>query len=216
MKFDHLKLALSVGVQKMIRSDLSYSGVMFSCDTENGFGDVILINGSYGLGENIVKGMVDPDQYYVFETTLKSGFKPILEKRLGRKLVKLIYNKNQKATTKNISTPIKDRQRFVLTDEEILDLSRWSVLIEDYYGKSMDMEWAKDGKAGKLYIVQARPETVQSRKNLAVLETDMTDPDWVPVIKIASAIITDRGGRTCHTAIVSRELGIPSVVGVGN
>jgi len=264
MKFDHLKLALSVGVQKMIRSDLSYSGVMFSCDTENGFGDVILINGSYGLGENIVKGMVDPDQYYVFETTLKSGFKPILEKRLGRKLVKLIYNKNQKATTKNISTPIKDRQRFVLTDEEILDLSRWSVLIEDYYGKSMDMEWAKDGKAGKLYIVQARPETVQSRKNLAVLEnyvldknnkkikllaeglsvgnkigqgrarkimnvkdikdfkkgevlvTDMTDPDWVPVMKIASAIITDRGGRTCHTAIVSRELGIPSVVGVGN
>ncbi len=264
MKFDHLKLALSVGVQKMIRSDLSCSGVMFSCDTESGFGDVVLINGSYGLGENVVKGRVEPDQFYVFETTLKTGFKPILEKRLGRKLVKLVYNKNQTTSTKNIPTPLKDRQKFVLTDEEILDLARWSVLVEEHYGKSMDMEWAKDGKAGKLYIVQARPETIQSRKNLAILEnyalnagnkkikllaeglsvgtkigqgkarkimnvkdikdfkkgevlvTDMTDPDWVPVMKIASAIVTDRGGRTCHTAIVSRELGIPSVVGVGN
>jgi len=268
MKFDHLKIGLSVGIQKMVRSDLGSSGVMFSCDTESGFGDVILINASYGLGENIVKGKVDPDQYYVFETTLKQGFTPILEKKLGTKSVKLIYNpKSKKNPTKNISVSKKERENFVLTNEEILTLAKWSLIIEEHYKRSMDMEWAKDGRDGKLYIVQARPETVQSRRNINVLEeylldkskiknqklkvlveglsvgnkigqgkikkimnvkdinkfkkgeillTDMTDPDWVPAMKIASAIITDSGGRTCHAAIVSRELGVPCVVGTGN
>jgi len=268
MKFNHLEIALSVGIQKMIRADLGAAGVMFSCDTESGFGDVVLINAGYGLGENIVKGRIDPDQYYVFETTLKKGFKPILEKRLGTKLVKLIYNKDPQKPTKNILVPLKDRQKFVLQDEEILSLAKWSVLIEDHYKKSVDTEWAKDGRDNKLYIVQARPETVQSRKNVNILEeyvlekstlrlrsgskilvtglsvgnkigqgrvnrimeardiekfkkgevliTDMTDPDWVPAMKLASAIVTDRGGRTCHAAIVSRELGVPCIVGTGN
>ena len=266
MKIDQLKVGLSVGVQKMVRSDLGASGVMFSCDTESGFGDVVLINASYGLGENVVKGSVDPDQYYVFETTLKQGFAPVLDKRIGTKLIKMVYTKDVKKPTKNVPTSLKDRQKFVLGDTEILSLAKWSIIIEDHYKKSMDMEWAKDGRDGKLYIVQARPETVQSRKNVNVLEdyiinpksevknpkilvnglsvgskigqgkvnrimnakdisnfkqgevlvTEMTDPDWVPAMKIASAIITDRGGRTCHAAIISRELGIPSVVGSGN
>jgi len=267
MKFDHLKIGLSVGIQKMIRSDLGSSGVMFSCDTESGFGDVVLINASYGLGENIVQGKVDPDQYYVFETTLKKGFRPILEKKLGTKKTKLVYNKNPQKPTKNIPVSQKDRQRFVLNDDEILTLAKWSMLIEEYYKKSMDCEWAKDGKTQKLYIVQARPETVQSKKNLNVLEeymlkipnskfqipkvlitglsvgnkigqgkanrimsakginkfkkgevlvTDMTDPDWVPAMKLASAIVTDSGGRTCHAAIVGRELGVPVIVGAGD
>ncbi len=274
MKINHLKTGLSVGVQKMVRSDLGAAGVMFSCDTESGFADVVLINASYGLGENIVKGQVDPDQYYVFETTLKKGFKPILEKKLGTKLVKMIYNKDSQKPTKNIPVSQKDRQKFSLSDQEILKLAEWSVLIEEHYKRPMDTEWAKDGRDGKLYIVQARPETVQSRKNVNVLEeyvldkskipawsagrqnlkskilvrglsvgnkigqgranrimnvndiekfkkggvlvTDMTDPDWVPAMKLASAIVTDRGGRTCHAAIVSRELGVPCVVGAGN
>ncbi|MBI4101576.1 MAG: phosphoenolpyruvate synthase [Candidatus Nealsonbacteria bacterium] len=261
MKFDHLKVGLSAGIQKMIRSDLASSGVMFSCDTESGFGDVILINASYGLGENVVKGRVNPDQYYVFQTTLKEGFSPIIERKLGTKEVKMVYSDSPKSPTKNIPVSLKDRQRFVLKDEEMLTLGRWAVAIEDHYGREMDMEWAKDGKDGKLYIVQARPETVKSRKNVSVLEeyqldksrgiskvlvaglsvgskigqgrvrkimdvkeiekfkkgevlvTDMTDPDWVPVMKMASAIVTDSGSRTCHAAIVSRELGIPCVVG---
>ena len=274
MKINHLKTGLSVGVQKMVRSDLGAAGVMFSCDTESGFADVVLINASYGLGENIVKGQVDPDQYYVFETTLKKGFKPILEKKLGTKLVKMIYNKDPQKSTKNVPVSQKDRQKFSLSDQEILKLAEWSVLIEEHYKRPMDTEWAKDGRDGKLYIVQARPETVQSRKNVNVLEeyvldkskipawsagrqnlkfkilvrglsvgnkigqgranrimnvndiekfkkggvlvTDMTDPDWVPAMKLASAIVTDRGGRTCHAAIVSRELGVPCVVGAGN
>ena len=274
MKINHLKTGLSVGVQKMVRSDLGAAGVMFSCDTESGFADVVLINASYGLGENIVKGQVDPDQYYVFETTLKKGFKPILEKKLGTKLVKMIYNKDSQKPTKNVPVSQKDRQKFSLSDQEILKLAEWSVLIEEHYKRPMDTEWAKDGRDGKLYIVQARPETVQSRKNVNVLEeyvldkskipawsagrqnlkskilvrglsvgnkigqgranrimnvndiekfkrggvlvTDMTDPDWVPAMKLASAIVTDRGGRTCHAAIVSRELGVPCVVGAGN
>ncbi|MCX6764969.1 MAG: phosphoenolpyruvate synthase, partial [Candidatus Nealsonbacteria bacterium] len=170
MKVDHLKIGLSVGVQKMVRSDLGTSGVMFSCDTESGFGDVVLINGSYGLGENVVKGRVDPDQFYVFETTLKKGFKPIVEKRLGSKLVKLIYTDDPKNPTKDILVPKEDKDRFCITEEDILSLARWSVIIEDHYKKSMDCEWAKDGKTGELFIVQARPETVQSKKNLSVLE----------------------------------------------
>ncbi|MCX6759832.1 MAG: phosphoenolpyruvate synthase [Candidatus Nealsonbacteria bacterium] len=262
MKVDHLKIGLSVGVQKMVRSDVGTSGVMFSCDTESGFGDVVLINASYGLGENVVKGRVDPDQFYVFETTLKKGFKPIVEKKLGSKLVKLIYTDDPKNPTKEVSVLKSDKDRFCATEDDILSLSRWSVIIEDHYKKSMDCEWAKDGKTGELFIVQARPETVQSKKNLSVLEdyvissdkknkvlveglsvgnkigqgkanviknvkdinnfnkgevlvTDMTDPDWVPAMKLASAIVTNRGGRTCHAAIVGRELGVPTVVGTG-
>ena len=262
MGFSHTKVGLSAGIQKMVRSDLGASGVMFSCDTESRFGDIILINASYGLGENVVLGRVEPDQYYVFETTLKKGFKPIVEKKVGSKLMKMIYDKNSQKPTKNIPTPKKDREKFVLSDQEILSLAKWSIIIEDYYKKSMDMEWAKDGKDGKLYIVQARPETVQSRKNVNVLEdyvldklkskkilvqglsvgnkigsgkakrilnvkdikqfkkgevlvTTMTDPDWVPAMKLASAIVTDSGGRTAHAAIVSRELGIPCIVGSG-
>lgn len=263
MGFSHLKVGLSAGVQKMVRSDLACSGVMFSCDTESGFGDVVLINGSWGLGENVVLGRVEPDQYYVFETTLKKGFKPIVEKKIGSKLMTMIYTKDPKNPIKNIATPPKERHKFVLTNEEILQLAKWSMIVEQHYKKSMDMEWAKDGKDGKLYIVQARPETVQSKKNLSVLEdyvldasaakkvlakgmsvgsrigsgaankimsakdinkfkkgeilvTGMTDPDWVPAMKLASAIITDQGGRTAHAAIVSRELGIPCIVGSGN
>jgi len=266
MKLDQLKTGLSVGVQKMVRSDLGSSGVMFSCDTESGFGDVVLINASYGLGENVVQGMVEPDQYYVFETTLKKGFKPIIEKKIGSKLIKMINTANPKIPTKNIATSKKERENFVLTNDEILALAKWSMIIEEHYQKSMDMEWAKDGRDGKLYIVQARPETVQSKKNLKVLEdyvlsakggpasgwkvlvagmsvgskigsgkankilsvkdiekfkkgevlvTVATDPDWVPAMKLASAIVTDSGGRTCHAAIVGRELGVPVIVGSG-
>ena len=267
MGFSHTKVGLSAGIQKMVRSDLGASGVMFSCDTESGFGDVVLINASYGLGENVVQGRVEPDQYYVFETTLKKGFKPVIEKKIGSKLVKMIYTGNPKLPVKNVATAKKERENFVLNNDEILALAKWSIIIEDHYHKSMDMEWAKDGRDGKLYIVQARPETVQSRKNLKVLEdyilsakggpasgwkvlvngmsvgskigsgkankilsvkdiekfkkgevlvTKATDPDWVPAMKLASAIVTDSGGRTCHAAIVGRELGVPVIVGSGN
>ncbi len=267
MGFSHLKVGLSAGIQKMVRSDVGASGVMFSCDTESGFPDVVLINASWGLGENVVLGRVEPDQYYVFETTLKTGHRPIIEKKLGSKLIKMIYDKNPKKPTKNISTPLSERQKFVLTDDDILQLAKWSMIVEEHYKKPMDMEWARDGKENKLYIVQARPETVQSKRNLNVLEeyvldksyilnpksqilvqgmsvgskigsgrankimsakdinkfkkgevliTGMTDPDWVPAMKLASAIVTDQGGRTAHAAIVSRELGIPCIVGAGN
>ncbi|MBM3206042.1 MAG: phosphoenolpyruvate synthase [Candidatus Staskawiczbacteria bacterium] len=263
MGFSHMKVGLSAGVQKMVRSDVGASGVMFSCDTESGFADAVLINASYGLGENVVLGRVEPDQYYVFETTLKTEFKPIIEKKVGSKLLKMIYDKNKSKPTKNINTTEKERNNFVLSDEEILTLAKWSMLVEEHYQKPMDMEWAKDGKEGKLYIVQARPETVQSKRNVNILEdyvidrskklkvlaggmsvgskigsgkankimsakdinkfkkgeilvTGMTDPDWVPAMKLASAIITDQGGRTAHAAIVSRELGIPCIVGTDN
>jgi len=267
MGFSHLKVGLSAGIQKMVRSDIGASGVMFSCDTESGFGDVVLINASWGLGENVVLGRVEPDQYYVFETTLKTGHSPIIQKKLGSKLIKMIYDKNPKAPTKNIKTPLNEQQSFVLSDENILQLARWSIIVEEHYKKPMDMEWAFDGKEKQLYIVQARPETVQSKKNLNVLEdykleisdsnlkntkmlargmsvgskigsgkankimsakdinkfkkgevlvTGMTDPDWVPAMKLASAIVTDQGGRTAHAAIVSRELGIPCIVGAGS
>jgi len=267
-KYDHFKIGLSIGVQKMVRSDMAASGVMFSIDTETGFSNAVLINAAYGLGENVVQGAVNPDEYYVFKPTLKKGFRPILTKRLGEKQIKMIYSANgTKSTTKNIPVKRNDRERFCITDDEVLKLAEWGAIIEDHYSKEaghfkpMDMEWAKDGKTHELFIVQARPETVQSQKDRSVLEdykllekgpvithgspvgtkiatgiarviespeqisqfkkgeilvTTMTDPDWVPIMKIASAIVTDRGGRTCHAAIVSRELGIACVVGTNN
>jgi pyruvate,water dikinase len=256
--FDHFSVYLSVGVQKMIRSDLASAGVMFSIDTESGFDDVVYITGSYGLGENVVQGAVNPDQFYVFKPTLKTGFKPILEKKIGAKQKRMIYDKKG---TKNITVNKEDKEKFVLKDEEILKLAKWAVIIEEHYRKPMDIEWAKDGNSKELFIVQARPETVHSQKDAAtmktyvleekgnvlakgeavgsmigqgeanvienakdianfkkgqVLVTDMTDPDWEPIMKIASAIVTNRGGRTCHAAIISRELGIPCVIGTGN
>ena len=256
--FDHFSVYLSVGVQKMVRSDLSCSGVMFSIDTESGFKDAVYITGAYGLGENVVQGAVNPDQFYVFKPTLKKGFKPILEKKLGSKEKRLIYGPTG---TKQTKVSDKDKSKFVINDEELLTLARWACIIEDHYNKPMDIEWAKDGQTKELFIVQARPETVHSQKDMAsmktyvleengkllvegeavgskigqgevniihnakdiskflkgqVLVTDMTDPDWEPIMKIAGAIVTNRGGRTCHAAIISRELGIPCVIGTGN
>jgi pyruvate,water dikinase len=259
--FDQLSIALSVGVQKMVRSDEAASGVMFTVDTESGFSDAIIINGSYGLGENIVKGKVNPDEFIVHKPTLKLGFKSIVGKKMGSKETKLVYSVGGTSTTQNAIVSQEDRKRFCLTDDEALELARWGLLIEEHYKKGMDIEWAKDGRDGKLYIVQARPETVQSQKKKNVLEeyilkskskilcvgaavggkvgqgkaniikdvaqiadfqkgevlvTEMTDPDWEPIMKIASAIVTNSGGRTSHAAIVSRELGIPCIVGTGN
>jgi len=266
--FDHFKIGLSIGVQKMVRSDKACSGVMFSLDTESGFEEVVLINASYGLGENIVLGVVNPDEYLVFKPTLKQGFKPILKKKLGSKEIMMIYDATGGSkSTQNVAVYEADRKKFCLNEDEILQLARWACIIEDHYSekaghhKPMDMEWAKDGVTGKLFIVQARPETVNSRKdknklikyvmkekgdvlvtgqsvgekigagkarvienvhNISqfrdgeVLVTDMTDPDWEPIMKVASAIVTNRGGRTCHAAIISRELGIPCIVGTEN
>jgi pyruvate,water dikinase len=259
--FDHFTIALSVGVQKMVRSDKAVSGVMFSIDTESGFRNAVIINASYGLGENIVKGSVTPDEFYVFQPTLKKGFRPIIEKNLGSKAYKLVYSSEGKASTKNVPVPQEDRRKFCLEDTEVLQLAKWATVIEEHYKRPMDMEWAKDGTTGKLFIVQARPETAQSVRDTNVLEeyilkkesrilcsgasvgykigkgkvnvikdvsniddfkkgevlvTEMTDPDWEPIMKIASAIVTNSGGRTCHAAIVSRELGIPCVVGTRN
>jgi len=258
--FDHFKVGLSVGVQKMIRSDKGVSGVIFSCDTETNFGDVILINASYGLGETIVKGRVNADQYYVYEKTLAQGYKPILEKRLGTKDIKLIYSKGSKST-QYVKVPKNLRDKFALTDEEILTLGHYSMIVESHYQKEMDIEFAKDGLDKQIYIVQARPETVQSLKQYDILEsyelhnkkkqkpvltglsvgnkiatgkvkiikdakhlsdfqkgeilvTYATDPNWVPAMKLANAIITESGSRTCHAAIVGRELGVPTIVGV--
>lgn len=258
-KFDHFKIALSIGVQKMIRSDLATSGVMFSIDTESGFRNSVVINASWGLGETIVQGAVTPDEFYVFKPTLKKGYSAILSRKLGEKRVKMIYATGPKPT-RVVPVTDKDRKRFSVSDAEVLELARHAVTIEEHYGKPMDMEWAKDGRDGKLYLIQARPETVQSGRDMSVYEeyvlghrgavvitgasvgskigagkahiilspkeigtfkkgevlvTDMTDPDWEPIMKIASAIITDRGGRTCHAAIISRELGIPCIVGTG-
>ena len=260
--FDHQKVALSIGVQQMVRSDLGGSGVMFSIDTESGFDKVVLITAAWGLGENVVQGAVDPDEYEVFKPFLdRKGLMPILEKRLGAKEVKMIYDAGAGRTTKNVATSEAEREAFVLNDAEILELARMAATIETHYGLPMDMEWAKDGETGELFIVQARPETVQSRaavgqmkaytvqtrgKTLvsglsvgnavatgeviviesakeidrfvegAILVTSTTDPDWVPIMKKAAAIVTDHGGRTSHAAIVSRELGVPAVVGTGN
>ena len=257
--FDHLIVYLSVGVQKMVRSDLACSGVTFSIDTESGFKDVVYITAAYGLGENVVQGIVNPDQFYVFKPTLKKGFRPIVEKKLGTKDKKLVYKGNETGTEQKEVKP-EDQRRFVLSDDEVLALARWACIIEEHYGLPMDIEWAKDGRTGELFIVQARPETVHSHEDLAslrtyvleekgklllkgeavgtkigqgevkviensdeihkfksgqVLVTDMTDPDWQPIMKIASAIVTNKGGRTCHAAIVSRELGVPCVISTG-
>jgi pyruvate,water dikinase len=256
--FDHLSVYLSVGVQKMVRSDLACSGVMFSIDTESGFTNAVYITGAYGLGENVVQGTVNPDQFYVFKPTLMKGFKPILEKKLGSKEKRLIYGTTG---TKQTKVSQEDKEKFVINDDELLTLAHWACIIEDHYKKPMDIEWAKDGQTKELFIVQARPETVHSQKDMAtmktyvldekgkllaegeavgskigqgdvnvieeakdisqfkkgqVLVTDMTDPDWEPIMKIAGAIVTNRGGRTCHAAIISRELGIPCVIGTGN
>ncbi|APW60541.1 phosphoenolpyruvate synthase [Paludisphaera borealis] len=262
--FDHFTVGLSIGVQRMIRSDLASSGVMFSLDTETGFRDVVLINASYGLGENIVQGSVNPDEYYVFKPTLRQGHRPILQKRVGTKEFKLVYDQGGGRMTKNVPVPPEDRSRFAIGDDDVLALALWACLIEDHYSARrgrptpMDIEWAKDGRTGELFIVQARPETVQSLsrpeafevyslksrgpllvsgrsvgekigrgpvrvvksihdlhefRDGEVLVTDKTDPDWEPMMKKAAAIVTDRGGRTCHAAIVSRELGLPAVVG---
>ena len=261
-KFDHFKVFLSVGVQKMVRSDLASSGVMFSIDTESGFKDVVLINSIYGLGENIVQGKVNPDEFYVFKPTLKQNKQAIIYRSLGDKKIKMIY---AGMDVKNVPVKEADRQRFSISDKQVLELAQWAVQISEHYNKPMDMEWALDGKTKKLFIVQARPETVQAQRNEgeleeyvlktsvakkakilavgksvgskigqgeahvilnvkdinnfkegAVLVTEMTDPDWVPIMKKARAIVTNSGGRTCHAAIVSRELGIPCVVGTGN
>ncbi len=259
--FDHLQVALSVGVQKMVRSDKASSGVMFTIDTESGFPDVVIINGAWGLGENVVQGSVTPDQFTVFKPLLdKPHLKPIIDKTLGAKEKKLIYATGGSNTVKNIDTPFDERQAYVLEDDEILLLARWASQIEQHYGYPMDIEWAKDGDTNSLFIVQARPETVQSQQSEnvfytyqltekgtclltgisigqaiatgkvclikdvseidrfedgSILVTGMTDPDWVPIMKRAKGIITDYGGRTCHAAIVSRELGVPAIVGTG-
>ncbi len=257
--FDDMTVALSIGVQKMVRSDMAGSGVIFSIDTETGFADVVVITAAWGLGENVVQGAVNPDEYMAFKPLLgRYSLQPIIEKELGAKEKKMIYATGGTKATKNIDTTKDERAAFVLNDNEILQLARWTKVIEDHYGRPMDIEWAKDGETGKLFIVQARPETVQSRKEAtmmksyrlketgkrllsgvsigdavtagkvcviksaqdidqfrddAILVTEMTDPDWVPVMKRAAGIVTDHGGRTCHAAIVSRELGIPAIVG---
>ncbi|MDZ7991394.1 MAG: phosphoenolpyruvate synthase [Nostoc sp. EfeVER01] len=289
--FDHFSIALSVGVQKMVRSDLATSGVMFSIDTETGFKDTALITAAYGLGENVVQGAVNPDEYLVFKPTLKQGYRPILKKRLGTKEIKMVYDLGGSKMTKNIPVTASDRTAFALNDEDILQLAQWAYVIEEHYSKvrgvytPMDIEWAKDGITNELFIVQARPETVQSQKTKNVLRsyhlvvaagetkafsplplhpsvtersrsaaplplvtgrsvgemigqgkarvildvhhleqfqlgevlvTNRTDPDWEPIMKKASAIVTNSGGRTCHAAIIAREMGIPAIVGCGN
>jgi len=263
--FDHFKVALSIGIMKMVRSDLAASGVMFSLDTESGFRDAIFITGAYGLGENVVQGTVDPDEFYVHKSTFKQGYRSVLRRVLGTKKIKMIYaSGNTKEAVQNVVTAKADRQCFCINDDEILTLADYAIKIEDYYStqvghdKPMDMEWAKDGLDGQLYIVQARPETVNSQQTGHVLEeyslkgegevlvvgrsagtkiasgqahyiksssflnqfkagevliADTTTPDWEPIMKIAAAIVTNRGGRTCHAAIVARELGIPAVIG---
>jgi pyruvate,water dikinase len=251
--FSHFDIALSVGVQKMVRSDLAASGVMFTIDTESGFQNAVLINSIYGLGENIVQGKVNPDEYYVFKPT-----GAIISKSIGKKALRMVYNTKGKKTVKDVKVSAKKQEKASISDEQVKTLAKWGMIIEKHYGHPMDIEWGLDGKDKKLYILQARPETVQSTKDVNFLEsyklkekgqvvikgqsvgnrigagvanrimdikdikdfkpgqvlvTDMTDPDWEPIMKIASAIVTDKGGRTCHAAIVSRELGIPCIVG---
>ena len=259
-QFDHGEVALSAGIQKMVRSETAASGVMFTLDTESGFRDVVFITSSYGLGETVVQGAVNPDEFYVYKPTFESGRPAILRRNLGSKAIKMVYGEGEKKVD-TVKVAAEERFRFSISDEDVNELTRQALIIEKHYKRPMDIEWAKDGDDGLLYIVQARPETVKSRSNATVLErylmkehgkvlvegrsigqkigsgpvkvihsindmdqvmdgdvlvTDMTDPDWEPVMKRASAIVTDRGGRTCHAAIIARELGIPAVVGCGD
>jgi len=265
--FDHMKVALSAGIQKMVRSDLASAGVMFSIDTETGFKNAVFITGAYGLGENVVQGAVSPDEAYVFKPSLKEGYKPVLSRHLGDKNIKMVYSESLKNPTKNVPVPLDEQKKYCLNEEELIALAQYAVMIEEHYsalaGKNqpMDIEWAKDGRSGELFIVQARPETVHARQDKnsidnyklekpgnilvegksvgrkiatgiariikdasqihelepgEVLITDMTDPDWEPIMKIAAAIVTNRGGRTCHAAIISRELGLAAIVGTGS
>jgi pyruvate,water dikinase len=260
--FDHFAVGLSIGVMKMVRSDIAASGVFFSLDTESGFRDVAFITGAYGLGENVVQGAVDPDEFYVHKPTFEGGHRAVLRRMLGDKAVKMIFVEGEvKQTVRNIPTPKADRERYCITDDDVLELADYAIKIERHYGRPMDMEWAKDGLDGKMYVVQARPETVASQRVTTKLETyvlgaertevlaegravgekiaagkarlitdvahlhefepgevlvsDTTTPDWEPVMKTAAAIVTNRGGRTCHAAIIARELGVPAVVGTG-
>ena len=264
--FDHFQVALSACVQKMVRSDLAASGVMFSIDTETGFKDAVFITGAWGLGENVVQGAVDPDEFYVHKPTFRDGYRAVLRRTLGAKKVKMVYAEGRtREPTLNKPTAKEERERYCLTDDQVLTLADYAIKIEDHYSRRaghftpMDIEWALDGVDGELYIVQARPETVASQRRRPVLEeyvvkgqgkvlasgravgtkmrrtagsrivkdarhlsefrpgevlvADTTTPDWEPVMKTAAAIVTNRGGRTCHAAIVARELGIPAVVG---
>jgi len=259
--FDHAAVALSAGVQHMVRSDLGASGVMFTLDTDSGFRDVVFITASWGLGETVVQGAVNPDEFYVYKPALRAGKLAILRRNLGGKAVKMVYAPGASAErVQTVAVPPADRRRFCLSDADIVTLARQALLIEEHYGRPMDIEWARDGASGAIFILQARPETVQSRaggtiqryalkgrsrvlatgrsigqrigagaarvirdasemarvQNGEVLVADMTDPDWEPVMKRAAAIVTNRGGRTCHAAIIARELGIPAVVGCGD
>ena len=259
--FKHEDVFLSAGVQLMVRSDVGASGVLFTLDTESGFRDVVFVTSSYGLGENVVQGAVNPDEFYVYKPTLRAGKPAILRRTLGSKAIRMVYSDAPGERVRNEDTPPELRARFSLTDADVEALARQSLVIEEHYGRPMDIEWAKDGHTGKLYIVQARPETVKSRgavnqveryhlqqrgdvlvegrsighrigagtarvvRSIAemnqfqagdVLVADMTDPDWEPIMKRAAAIVTNRGGRTCHAAIIARELGVPAVVGCGD
>jgi pyruvate,water dikinase len=260
--FEHANVALSAGIQQMVRSDLGASGVMFTIDTESGFPDVVFITSSYGLGETVVQGAVNPDEFHVHKPMLDAGKFPIIRRQLGSKLIQMEFCDGQGdgVTVQTVDTPIELRNRYSLTDDDVIELARYAVIIEKHYGRPMDIEWGRDGRDGKLYILQARPETVKSQSNGVqqrfslkassdvlvsgraigqrigagpvrviidasqmdrvmpgdVLVTDMTDPNWEPVMKRASAIVTNRGGRTCHAAIIARELGIPAVVGCGD
>ncbi|MEP1740034.1 MAG: phosphoenolpyruvate synthase [Kangiellaceae bacterium] len=261
--FEHSEVALSAGIQKMIRSDIASSGVMFTMDTESGFPDVVFITGAYGLGETVVQGAVNPDEFYVHKPTLKAGKHAIVRKNIGGKAIKMIYTDDtgHGKSVETVEVDMQQRKQYCITNEEVQELAKQAMIIEEHYQRPMDIEWAKDGADGKLYIVQARPETVRSRDDGRVIEryvlektseviatgraigqkigkgaarlindlsemskvqqgdvlvTDMTDPDWEPIMKRASAIVTNRGGRTCHAAIIARELGIPAVVGCGN
>ena len=262
--FTHAEVALSAGVQRMVRSDLGAAGVMFTIDTESGFKDVVFVTSSYGLGETVVQGAVNPDEFYVHKPMLERGKSPVIRRNIGSKLLKMEFTSDQKAgrSVKTVDVPIELRNRYSLEDSEVVELAKYAVIIENHYGRAMDIEWGKDGRDGKLYILQARPETVKSQQKATdaqqrfklkgtgtvlvsgraigqkigagpvrvisdpsemervqpgdVLVADMTDPNWEPVMKRASAIVTNRGGRTCHAAIIARELGVPAVVGCGN
>jgi pyruvate,water dikinase len=262
--YAHADVALSAGIQRMVRSDKGSAGVMFTLDTESGFEDVVFITSSYGLGETVVQGAVNPDEFYVFKPTLESGFYPIVNRRIGSKLLKMEFDpeRPEGRAVRTVDVPVSERNRFSLTDDEVIELARYAVIIEKHYQRPMDIEWGRDGIDGKIYILQARPETVKSQQGHNdvqlryrlkatgkilitgraigqkigsgrvrivgdisemdqvqpgdVLVTDMTDPNWEPVMKRAAAIVTNRGGRTCHAAIIARELGIPAVVGCGD